>query len=189
MWGAQLFKTTHYYKFFFREVIAHAAFRWLWKAKSVPKIKVFGWFLLVDRLNTHNMLKRRHYNIGTNLDCLLYGEHIEETVEHLFFTCPVARGIWQATSIRPCFTPISDLFSTRLPTALPTSVRSFMILIILWKIWDTRNKKVFQGIDLHTADSIRAIIDDITIWAPRLKTESLKEHAGLWRDFLSSRNT
>ena len=26
-WGAQVFKTTDYYKFFFREVIAHAAFK------------------------------------------------------------------------------------------------------------------------------------------------------------------
>ena len=59
-WGAQLFKTTDYYKFFFREVNAHAAFGWLWKAKSVPKIKVFGWLLLMDRLNTRDMMQRRH---------------------------------------------------------------------------------------------------------------------------------
>ncbi|XP_073363407.1 uncharacterized protein [Aegilops tauschii subsp. strangulata] len=57
-WGAQIFKTSAYYTFVFRDVQAHEGFRWLWKAKSIPKIKVFGWFLLSDRLNTCNMLNR-----------------------------------------------------------------------------------------------------------------------------------
>uniref|UniRef100_A0A453HWP6 Reverse transcriptase zinc-binding domain-containing protein n=1 Tax=Aegilops tauschii subsp. strangulata TaxID=200361 RepID=A0A453HWP6_AEGTS len=47
-----------------------------------------------DRLNTRNMLKRRHYNIGTNLDCLLCELHIEETVEHLFFHCTFSKECW-----------------------------------------------------------------------------------------------
>lgn len=71
----------------------HEAFKWLWKSKSIPKIKVFGWFLLSDRLNTRNMLKRRHYNIGSNLDCLLCETHVEETVEHLFSTAPLAKNV------------------------------------------------------------------------------------------------
>ena len=69
-WGAQSFKTTSYYSYYFREITAHVAFKWLWKTKCTAKIRVFGWLLLSDRLNTRNMLKRRHYNIGTNLDCL-----------------------------------------------------------------------------------------------------------------------
>ena len=84
-WGSTVFKTATYYQFFFRDVVAHMAFRSLWRTKCTPKIKVFGWFLLSDRLNTRNMLKRRHYNIGSNLDCLLCGLHVEEMVEHLFF--------------------------------------------------------------------------------------------------------
>ena len=86
-WGAQSFKTTSYYSYYFREITAHVAFKWLWKTKCTAKIKVFGWLLLSDRLNTRNMLKRRHYNIGTNLDCLLCGEHVEEPREHLFIRC------------------------------------------------------------------------------------------------------
>lgn len=63
----------------------HDAFKWLWKTVCTPKIKVFGWLLLSDRLNTHNMLKRRHYNIGSNLDCLLCGTHIEKQLSTSFF--------------------------------------------------------------------------------------------------------
>lgn len=88
VWGAQNYKAKDYYAFYFRNVPAHEAFGWLWKSKSIPKIKVFGWLLLSGRLNTRNMLKRRHYNIGNNLDFLLCGNHTEETMEHLFFQCP-----------------------------------------------------------------------------------------------------
>uniref|UniRef100_A0A453S4U1 Reverse transcriptase zinc-binding domain-containing protein n=1 Tax=Aegilops tauschii subsp. strangulata TaxID=200361 RepID=A0A453S4U1_AEGTS len=52
-----------------------------------------------DRLNTRNMLKRRHYNIGTNLDCLLCGQHIEEIVEHLFFHCTFSQPCWRILNI------------------------------------------------------------------------------------------
>lgn len=83
-WGASESKTTAYYTVFFREMIVHDAYKWLWNAKSIPKLKVFGSFLLSDRLNARNMLKRSHYNIVNNFDCLLCGQHIEETVEHLF---------------------------------------------------------------------------------------------------------
>lgn len=53
--------------------------------KCVLKIKVFGWLLLCDTLNTLNMVNQRHYNIGGDMDCLLYGLHIEEMIEHMTF--------------------------------------------------------------------------------------------------------
>uniref|UniRef100_A0A453L3Z7 Reverse transcriptase zinc-binding domain-containing protein n=1 Tax=Aegilops tauschii subsp. strangulata TaxID=200361 RepID=A0A453L3Z7_AEGTS len=52
-----------------------------------------------DRLNTRNMLKRRHYNIGDNLDCLLCGQHVEETAEHLFFRCTFSGTCWNELNI------------------------------------------------------------------------------------------
>ena len=99
IWGAPEFKIAAYYTFFFREIIAHDAYKWLWKAKSIPKTKVFGWLLLSDCLITRNMLKRRHYNIWNNLDCLLCGEHVEETVEHLFFRCTFSAACWRELDI------------------------------------------------------------------------------------------
>jgi hypothetical protein len=30
----------------------------LWKSKCTPRVKFFGWLVLVDRLNIRNMLKR-----------------------------------------------------------------------------------------------------------------------------------
>ena len=99
-WGAGTFETAAYRCFYFKETTVHPAFHWLWKTKCVPKIKVFGWFLLMDRLNTRNMLKRRHYNIGSTLDCMLCDRHVEETLEHLFFGCSFSQRCWDMLNIK-----------------------------------------------------------------------------------------
>ena len=90
-WGSKEFKANRYYKFYFRDVKAHQSYHWLWKSKVTLKIKMFGWFLLSDRLNTRNMLKRRHYNIGDDLSCLLCDQLVEEDVEHMIFQCPFSK--------------------------------------------------------------------------------------------------
>lgn len=36
--GATIYKAKDYYAFYFRNVHAHEAFKWLWKSKSIPKI-------------------------------------------------------------------------------------------------------------------------------------------------------
>ena len=92
IWGKPDFKAADYYKFCFREMRAHPLFRLLWNSKCTMKIKDFGWLLLHDRLNTRNMLKRRHYNIGDDLNCLLCWQNIEEMVDHMIFTYPFSRA-------------------------------------------------------------------------------------------------
>lgn len=99
IWGKTVFKSTDYYRFFFREVQSHQVFVWLWKSKCTMKLKVFGWLLLNDRLNTRNMLKRRHYNIREDHNCLLCGLNIEETVQHMIFTWSFSRQCWTVLGI------------------------------------------------------------------------------------------
>ena len=63
------------------------------------KLKVFAWLLFHDRLNTRNMLKRRHYNIGDDHNCLLCRLNIEETVGHMIFTCSFSKLCWDKLEI------------------------------------------------------------------------------------------
>ena len=79
---------------------AHKTYHWLWKSKANAKLKVFGWLMLSDRLNTRNMLKRRHFNIGTNLNCLLCGQK-EEDIDHMILTCPFSRNCWATFGLDP----------------------------------------------------------------------------------------
>ena len=37
--------------------------KWIWKCSCTLKLKVFGWILLMGRLNTRDMMKRRHWNV------------------------------------------------------------------------------------------------------------------------------
>ena len=58
------YSSKKFYQHCFKEIVADEAFGWLWKAKSPIKFKMFGWLLLVDRLNTRNMVKRRHFAVA-----------------------------------------------------------------------------------------------------------------------------
>ena len=93
-WGSNFYTANKFYDFYFRDIQARPAFSWLWKSKTTMKLKVFGWLLLSDRLNTRNMLKHRHYNIGNTFGCLLCPTCTDETVEHLFFECPFSLHCW-----------------------------------------------------------------------------------------------
>lgn len=59
--AVERYTSSRYYQFFFGELVADQAYRWIWKSKCTMKLKVFAWLLLSDRLNTKNMLRRRHY--------------------------------------------------------------------------------------------------------------------------------
>ena len=131
-------------------MVAHVAFKWLWKTKCIPKIKVFCWFLLSDRLNTRKMLKRRHYNIGNNFDCLLCGQHIEETVEHLFFHCTFSKECWGL--LRMSWATHGDRLQLveNLKTQHPRKMIMEIFLTAAWSLWKEHNNNYFR----HVSPSI-----------------------------------
>ena len=63
MWGNQLYSSSRYYNLVFQHFPVSPIFKRLWQSKCTPRLKFFAWLLLVDRLNTRNMLLRRHYNL------------------------------------------------------------------------------------------------------------------------------
>ena len=69
--GEKKYTGKKFYNFCFQDLNPPAPMLWIWKSKLWPKLKVFLWLLMVDRLNTRNMLKRRKFNIGNNFECPL----------------------------------------------------------------------------------------------------------------------
>lgn len=106
------------------------------------------------------MLKRRHYNIGDNLDCLLCGEHIEETVEHLFFHCNFSQRCWRVLNI----TWSNHLNRLQLVEHMKTSHQRKMLmetfLVAAWSLWKERNNNYF-----------RRVTPSITSWKNRFKED------------------
>ena len=63
------------------------------------KLKVFAWLILAERINTKNMLRRRHYHVDDDANCVLCNWIVEETVEHMFFTCPFSKDYWSVVGM------------------------------------------------------------------------------------------
>ena len=141
------FSAKSYYNHCFREMIADEAFTWLWRSKSPIKFKMFGWLLLVDRLNTRNMLKRRNYVVANNnYACLLCQNPPEETVEHPFFNCPFSRRCWDKVGLTWPHdgNRISILHEGKNRWRQPLFMDIF--LMASWSIWKERNNEFFRGV-------------------------------------------
>lgn len=74
------------------------AFKWLWETFCQPKHKVFFWLLVNDRLSTRNRLRRRNMQLES-FHCVLCQLATEETLEHLFLSCPFASECWNKIGV------------------------------------------------------------------------------------------
>src|SRR4051812_13297253 len=100
------------------------------------KIKVFGWLLLFDRLNTKDILVRRHWRSATeNNCCVLCLAQIYEDRLHMFFTYNFSTRMWN-------YLLIEWLVDGNLYDCLQHASYSFghpfvmeVMLIAAWGIW------------------------------------------------------
>ena len=124
------------------------------------KIKVFGWLLLHDRLNTCDMLRRRHYDIGNDFTCLLCGQNTDETLEHMIFTCQFSERCWAKIGVH--WIDFQNRFDA-LQNAQPNWPNPFFIeafFTAAWSLWKERNNKHFRG-----------VAPSITSWFHRFKQD------------------
>jgi hypothetical protein len=61
-WGEN-YSAKQFYDHIHAHIMVPKVYTWLWKSSCVMKRKVFAWLLLVDRLNTRDLLRRRHWNV------------------------------------------------------------------------------------------------------------------------------
>ena len=134
---------SRYYNLVFQHFPVSPIFKRLWHSKCTPRLKFFAWLLFVDRLNTRNMLLRRHYNVQPNYLCVLCSTNNEENLEHLFFTCPFVRQCWAKINLN---WNLSLSLEDKISDAKQRSGLDFFTeatLIASWELWKIRNDKVF----------------------------------------------
>lgn len=122
----------------------HPAFTWLWHSRCTPRVKFFGWLILVDRLNTKTMLQRRSLNVENNDSlCILCTDNCED-IDHLFFNCEFSKRCWNAIGIHWNSTVelLQRLAIAKNQYNLPFFVE--VVLIASWELWKIRNDKVFN---------------------------------------------
>jgi hypothetical protein len=126
-------------------VHASPIFRKLWKRKCLNKQFFFVWLILVDRINTRDMMNRHNWHVASGLNCAVCTAQERETKEHLFFNCRFAQRVWSSLGItwiaNPCISTMLELAKASFggPKFLE------VITCALWGIWKSRNGVIFEG--------------------------------------------
>jgi hypothetical protein len=89
IWGNAEFSSHKAYKAMIGHSPAPKIFSLIWKTSCQAKHKFFFWLLLHDRLNTRNLLRRKNLQLHS-YQCAVSNCDEEETLVHLFWTCPFA---------------------------------------------------------------------------------------------------
>lgn len=79
-------------------------------------------------------------------DCVLCNDQSEETIEHLFISCPFAIQAWHSINLQvnSDLQPLQNL--EFLKNQINQSFFMEVIIIFCWAIWMTRNNLIFRQI-------------------------------------------
>ena len=97
--SSKVFKTKLFYSHTFVSETFNPLLCWIWKSSCTLKIKVFAWILIMDKLNTKDMVERRHWHMEDGVHCKLCPLQTRESRHHLFFICNFSVGIWNYLQI------------------------------------------------------------------------------------------
>ena len=171
-----------YYDFTFSHLGIDPIFKWIWKCSCALKIKVFGWLLLMDRLNTRDMMQRRHWHIQDDT-CVLCQSSIHEYRIHLFFSCNFSQRVsnylgisWQALPNQSTF-----LMASASKKEFNKPFFSEVVFTATWNIWTQRNGKIFRNEDPSFRSWRRNFVHDLSLLAHMIKCK--------YRDSLLARIT
>src|SRR6266498_2703307 len=109
------------------------------------KIKFFMWYLFKGVVLTKDNLARRQWR-GSRQCCFC---NLSESIQHLFFDCPLAKFIWRAIQVSFGISPPSRV-QNMLPDWLKWVNKKLISLILVGAtsmcsaIWLSRNELVFD---------------------------------------------
>jgi hypothetical protein len=170
VWGDK-YTSASFYKLIHAHIKVPSIYKWLWKSSCIMKTKVFAWLLLSDRLNTKDLLQRRHWNVNAGTHCeLCPGRHYEDRA-HLFFDCMFSVRVWN-------YLQIPWVSNDSIQAVVAEARRSFnkpffmeVMMVACWNIWIIRNGKIFRQ-EKPTFGKWKAhFIHDITLLQHRIKVK------------------
>jgi hypothetical protein len=140
--------------------------RLIWQTKVPNKVKVFAWLYFKDRLSTRTNLFSKH--IVDSCLCERCGAE-EEDRQHVFFGCSDSRHIWVSLNLEHiCDASDTEVWEPELPSDLDAKLWPFVLLTILWRIWDARNGHIFSREIFSSRAVLCHVRDDLVTWRKRL---------------------
>ncbi|KAG7533037.1 Reverse transcriptase zinc-binding domain [Arabidopsis thaliana x Arabidopsis arenosa] len=147
------------------------AFNWnkeIWHNNCSPKVKFLLWKAMKNALPVGANLKSR--GITPTANCPHCAE--EETSLHLFFHCQFAKQVWDQAPFKSplCLDRITSIQlgieASKLLLCLPPSRigQGPLLPWILWMLWSSRNKKIFENKHLSSQDIVTQTISHAKEW-------------------------
>jgi hypothetical protein len=163
VWGGK-YSAAKFYAKIHKHIQVPGVYKWLWKSCCTLNTKVFAWLELRDRINTRDMLLRRHWKVTDDMHCELCPGRIYEDRVHLLFECPFSRRIWNYLQID--WSSDNDLQAvvTRAKRSFNKPFFMEVLVTTCWNIWLVRNGKTF-------AKWKAKFIHDITLLQYRIKSK------------------
>lgn len=139
-----MFSSSKAYKLLVDHQQASPLFKWMWAVGNLGKHKFFFWLLLMDRLNTRNMLKRKNRHLN-DYNCVLCNSNSEGTCFHLFFSCPFSTACWNSVNItwNINLQPLDMICQARID--FNSCIFREIVITACWVIWTTRNGVIFDA--------------------------------------------
>jgi hypothetical protein len=134
-WSNPLYSTKKVYRQLIGEHYTHPAILDIWKTYNLPRQKFFAWLLMNHRLNTKDLMSRKHFYVEFN-DCVLCDTCPQETLMHLFCECNFSQSFWWALNIE--WDTDKDLHDRITDVKRRYSMDFIMEIIITgcWALWD-----------------------------------------------------
>jgi hypothetical protein len=145
VWGSNQYTSAKYYKFLFARLPQDPALNSVWRSKCLPKLRVFAWLLIQDRLNTKDIMQRKNWHVEGGTTCVLCTNSILESRDHLFFQCSFAQECWGSVGIQ---WDNSLSISNRLLLARSMFMGPCFMEIFTcaaWNLWKERNDLIFKN--------------------------------------------
>ena len=154
----------------------------LWKAKLPLKIKIFMWLIENDAILTRDNLARRGWQGDKRCNFCLENE----SINHLFFDCAMARYVWSLVAYvvgadcRPCSL---DQFWVWAKQFLPRGGKFWYegLAAICWALWRMRNKIHFEQKNCEISYRDHLLSFFLYLLLGRIAAGGRQEEAGCWR--------
>ena len=139
--------------------------------RSPPKVKVFTFLHLKNRLLTHDIMARRRMHCQPR--CVMCEACTLETAHHLFFRCRYATAVWRELARSKGREVLSVGFSVQQTWeksfennsgAMQRKQWATLFMCTLWNLWKQRNDKVFSDKMKHPKILVQLILHEERLW-------------------------